>query len=302
MAAVPINDRDYNSPRVAPIYSKSGDDCACKRKWNETSLRATLVVWSRIAALAGAWGAAAEAQSIPVRHVQGTLHGFLELRESDGRVVASGDVIQVVHGGRVTIETLFRFKDGSVDEQTTVFSQHHVFQLITDHHVQKGPSFPHPMDVAIDVRHSQVTVRSMGKDGKEEVKMDHSTLPRDLVNGMIPLMVENTPPDAPEKTVSMVVATPEPRIVKLVVSSRGEDEFSLGGIARKANHFEIKIKLGGLAGVVAPLIGMEPPNIEIWTDGGKAPVFIREQGSICPEGPMMTIQLASPVWPEGPKC
>jgi len=257
--------------------------------------------WALVALLFCAWLSAAQAQSMPVRYVQGTIHAFLELRGADGRVVASGDMVQVVHGYRVTAQTVFRFKDGSIDDETTVFSQHGAFQLITDHRVQKGPWFPHPMDVMIDVRHGQVTVRSIGKDGKEGVKTNHINLPRDLVNGMVPLLVENVGPDAAEITVSMLVAAPNPRIVKLVLSRHGEEDFLLGGTSRKASHFEIKIELGGLAGIVAPIINKDPPNIQIWIDGGRAPVFLREQGPIFPDGPIMTIQLASPVWPEAPK-
>jgi hypothetical protein len=70
--------------------------------------------------------------------------------------------------------------------------------------------------------------------------------------------------DAPQKTVSMVVATPKPLVVKLVISKLGEDNYSLVGSTRKAIHYEIKIELGGLAGVVAPLIGKEPPDIQMW--------------------------------------
>jgi hypothetical protein len=256
--------------------------------------------WLPIAVLVCVWRPGAQSESIPVRHVQGTFHGFLELRGEDGKVVASGDSFQVVHGGQVTVRTLFSFRDGSIDDETTVFSQHGTFQLITDHHVQKGPFFPHPMDVTIDARSGQVTVRSTGKDGKEEVKTDHVKLPPDLANGLVPLVVESMGPDAAQFTVFMVVATPKPRLVKLVFSNRGEENFSLGGSPRKANHFEIKIDLGGVAGVVAPLIGKEPPNLQIWTVGGQAPTFIREQGPLYPDGPMMTIQLASPVWPESP--
>jgi len=48
----------------------------------------------------------------------------------------------------VSCRTIFTFKDGSVDDETTVFSQRHTFRLISYHHIQKGPSFPHPMDLA----------------------------------------------------------------------------------------------------------------------------------------------------------
>jgi len=254
--------------------------------------------WLLLAMPVCVWHPCAQAGPMPVHHVQGTLHGFLEMRAGDSRVVASGDIVELVRGDRVTIETLFQFKDGSTDEEITVLTQRRTFQLVTDHHIQKGPAFPHPIDAMIDAHSGQVTVRSTGKDGKEEVKTEHVDLPPDLVNGMVPLLVENLGPDAPETTVSMLVFAPKPRVVKLVISKSGEGDFSLGGTARKAIHYEIKIDLGGVAGVIAPLIGKAPPNIQIWTVGGQAPVFAREQGPLYPDGPVMTIQLASPVWPE----
>jgi hypothetical protein len=241
------------------------------------------------------------ADPLIVRHVQGTFHGFLELRSQDGQVVASGDRPQVVHGARITSQTSFTFKDGSTDEETTVFSQHRTFQLISDHRIQKGPFFPHPMDVFVNARTGQVTTRTTGKDGKDEVRTDHLQLPADLVNGMIPLVIENLGAGAAPTTVSLVAATPKAILVKLVISKVGEDTYSLVGTMRKATHYEIKIELGGVAGFVAPLIGKAPPNIEIWVVTGQAPTFVKEQGPIYPDGPMMTIQLTSPAWPDSPK-
>lgn len=256
-----------------------------------------ICVWPVVAMLLCASWLSVAAEPVPVRHLEGTMHGFLELRSENGDVVASGDLIQFTHGGQVTTETVFHFKDGSVDDETTVFSQRRTFQLINDHHVQKGPAFPHPMDVMIDCRSGQVTVRSEGKDGKEDVKSDHMNLPADLANGIVPLIVENTPSGSAETAVSMLVMTPKPRIVKLTVASRGEEPFSVVGTSEKAIHYEIKIELGGVTGVVAPLVGKAPPNIQVWVIGGQAPTLIREQGPVYPEGPLMTIELASPAWP-----
>jgi hypothetical protein len=239
---------------------------------------------------------------VPVRATQGTIHGFLEIRGEDGHVVASGDITQVAHGDKVTSHTLFSFKDGSTDDETAVFSQRRNFQLISDHHIQKGPFFPHPMDLLIDARSRQVTVRTTGKDGKEEVKTDHVDLPPDLANGMVPLILANLRPGAADTSVPMLVTTPKPRIVKLMVTRRGEDSFSLDDSAHKAVHFEIKIEIGGIAGLVAPLVGKAPPNIQIWIAGGEAPTFVREQGPLYEDGPIMTIQLASPVWPPPAKA
>ena len=260
-----------------------------------------LRICSLLLVLAWALQPTAQSEPVPVRSVQGTIHGFLELRSEDGQVVASGDSFQVVRGSRVTSRTVFHFKDGSIDDETTVFSQRRAFQLISDHHIQKGPSFPHPTDVLIDVHTGQVTVHSTGKDGKEEVKTDHLDLPPDLANGLVPVVLQNLPPNSPVTTVSMVVATPKPRLVKLVISNVGDDKCIVAGSSRKAIHYDIKIDLGGVAGVVAPIIGKAPPNIEVWTIGGDATTFARERGPLYAEGPMMTIQLASPTWPDTPK-
>ena len=238
-------------------------------------------------------------ESVPVRYVEGTIQGFLVLRTQEGHAIAVGDLVQVIHGERVISRLLFRFKDGSVDDETAVFSQRGTFQLITDHHVQKGPSFPQSMDMSIDVRQGRVTVRSTGKDGKEEVMTDHLDMPSDLANGMILSLMKNIQPETAETRVSMIVATPKPRLVKLAISPQGEDAFSLAGSPRKATNFVIKVELGGVAGLVAPLIGKKPADIHIWIIGGPAPAFVKEEGPFYPEGPIWNIQLTSPVWPRG---
>lgn len=261
-------------------------------------LRRPVRVWAFIAMMICVCGRVAAADPVPVHHQEGTVHGFLEMRSADGKLLASGDSIQVAHGDQITTRTTFHFKDGSLDDETTVILQRRNLQLISDHHVQQGPFFPHPMDIFINFRKSQASVRTTGKDGKEELNTDHFDLPPDLANGMVPLVIDNISPDAQETTVSMLVATPKPRVVKLVISPRGEESFSVGGSPRQGIHYEIKIDLGGVAGVVAPLIGKAPPNIQIWIVGGEAPTFIREEGPIYPDGPITTIELASPEWPD----
>jgi hypothetical protein len=157
------------------------------------------------------------------------------------------------------------------------------------------------MDVLIDARKRQVTIRSTGKDGREEVRTDHLDLPPDLANGIIPLVIENIGSGVTSTTVPLLVASPKPRLVKLVISPHGEQPFAVVGSSHKALHYEIKVELGGIEGLVAPLVGKAPPDIDMWITGGQAPTFVREQGPIYPEGPMMTIELASPVWPDAPK-
>ncbi len=65
----------------------------------------------------------ASADPVPVRAVSGTIHGFLELRSADGHIVASGDTTRVVSGNNITSRIVFLFKDGSIDDETTIYSR-----------------------------------------------------------------------------------------------------------------------------------------------------------------------------------
>ena len=65
---------------------------------------------------------------------------------------------QNARGPRVTSRLVFRFKDGSLHDETAVFTQRQQFRLVNDHLVQKGPSFPQPIDMTIDAAKGQVAV------------------------------------------------------------------------------------------------------------------------------------------------
>jgi hypothetical protein len=238
---------------------------------------------------------ALEAEQIPVRYKEGTVHGFLVLRTQEGKQLAAGDLIQVVRGDRLISELVFHFKDGSVDDEVTVYSQQGKFRLLSDHHVQKGPAFPHPMDVSIDASTGDVQVRST-ENGKEKVETEHLDLPPDLANGMILTILKNISPDTPETKVSYVVATPKPRLVKISITPRGEDALTTAGSAHRATQYVLKLELGGITGMVAPLIGKQPQDSRVWVLGGKAPAFVRMEGPFYEGAPIWRIELTSPVW------
>lgn len=237
---------------------------------------------------------AARSEAIPVHHLEGTLHGFLSLSNQQGKILAVGDLFQVAEGDRVTAHLVFHFRDGSLDDETAVFTQHESFQLISDHHIQKGSFFKQPIDLSIDVASGEVTVRTTGKDGKEDVKSEHMDLPPDLYNGIINTIAKNLQHDASETKVSMIVATPKPRLITLAFSPLPEATYTLAGFKRKALGYNIKLQLGGIAGVVAPLVGKQPPDLQIWVTAGELPTFVRETGPSFEDGPILTMQLTSP--------
>lgn len=233
------------------------------------------------------------AEPVKVLHPQGASHGFVALKTLDGKRVATGDMTQLVQGAKIVSRLLMRFKDGSVDDDTTVFTQQGVFRLISDHHIQHGPSFPNPIDVLIDAKTGQITSRT--KDGK--VKEEHLDLPADVSNGLPPNLLMNIPPSNEEIKISFVAPGDKPRLIHISVRAAGEVPFAIGGIKRKAIDYILHVEIGGVAGAVAPIIGKQPSDFHIWILGGTSPAFIREEGQLYVGGPIWRIEQISPTFP-----
>jgi len=174
------------------------------------------------------------ADPVAVRYMEGSEHGYLVLRTLEGKIVAAGDLIQTVHGDRVTSHLVFHFKDGSVDDETAVFSQREKSRLIDDRHIQKGPAFPHPTDVSINASTGQVTVR-YPENGQEKVDIEHVDCPADLANSILLDVLTNIRAEATETKLSYVAATPKPRLVKLSISPRGRTRLLRYVIKRRAS-------------------------------------------------------------------
>jgi hypothetical protein len=240
--------------------------------------------------------AISDGEPIRVKYVEGVVHGFLVLRDLDGSVLADGDLIQVARGDRVTSRLRFHFKDGSLHDETTVFSQRGRFRFISDHLIQKGRSFPQPLDMQLDAS-GNVTVRYTDKDGDPKQESEHLNVPADVANGLIPVLLKNAAPTEPPASFAFVAATPKPRLVKLTVGSAGEERFTIGGESRTATRYVLKVELGGLTGLVAPLLGKQPPDSYVWILHGDTPAFLRAEQPLYSDGPVWRIELAAPVWP-----
>lgn len=233
---------------------------------------------------------------VTVRHTEGDLHGFLALKGSDGRLLADGDLVQTVRGAEVTARMTFRFHDGSTYDETAVFSQRRQFRLIRERLVEKGPSFPQPLEMVVDVARGVVSANYTDQ-GESKQETEHMQLPPDLSNGIISTVLKNADPKAPPKRLSLVVATPKPRLVALEISVAGGDRFTTGGERRTATHFVLKPQIGGIKGLIAPLVGKQPPDGHVWTLTGNSPAFIRSEQQFYVDGPLWRIELVAPQWP-----
>jgi hypothetical protein len=238
------------------------------------------------------------AEQVPVRYTEGVVHGFLVLRSLDGSTLAHGDLSQSASGARVTSHLLFRFTDGSTHEERTLYSQRQAFQLLTHRVVQRGPSFPRPLDMTIDAAKGDVTVRYTDEHGAKKMESEHFDLPPDLANGLVPTLLKNVKAGALPRSIAYVAATPKPRLVKLAISTAGEESFSLGSHSERAMHYVLKVEIGGIAGLVAPLIGKRPPDSHVWVLGGEAPTFMKSEFPLFEGGPVWRIELSSPRYPQ----
>ena len=251
--------------------------------------------WAVVLALTGGTLSAAP---VRVRFREGLVHGFLALRTLDGRTIADGDLYQTVDGDTVNSKLAFRFRDGSYQEETAVFTQGREFRLVSDHLVQKGPSFPRALDMKIEAG-GHVVVRYTD-EGKEKVEDERMELPPDVANGLVLTLLKNLAADGPPIEVGMVAPTPKPRLVTLQISRGGADGIRIGGTRRRATRYIVDVHIGGVTGALAHVMGKDPPDTNVWVLGGEAPAFIRSEGPMFPDGPIWRIDLVSPTWPAAP--
>ena len=245
--------------------------------------------------------AAQAPQAVPVRHVQGTSHAFLVLRTESGAVLGYGELLQLIQGEHVNSRLTYHFRDGSIDDDTTVFSQHVGFHLVRDHHVQRGPFFSKDSDFLVE-ENGDITLRTVDRDGKEKVETNHIDLPPDVSNGFTGTMLLNVAPNSGPFKLGLVAPAGKGRLIQLSIDIAGEEPFSpVLGVRRKATVFRVHPELGGVAGVVAPVIGKQPKDYFIWILGGQVPGLVRAIGPLELGGPIVSVEPAGASYPPAAK-
>ena len=249
-----------------------------------------------LAALLFAGSVAAE--PVAVRFTEGVAHGFLALRTPQGGFVASGDLLQVVRSGAVESRMLFHFKDGSVLDETVVFSQERVFVLLSYRLVQKGPVFSEDSEISMERKTGKYRVKTTPRDGTKDAVLDGTlTLPPDTYNGMVLNVAKNLRKGTAE-TVHMVAFTPTARLIQLEVTTAGEHKVLVGDLAKSATHYVFKPKPGAWLTALSTLLGRMPPDSHAWIVTDDVPAFVRYVGPLHALGPVWHLELTSPRWPD----
>jgi hypothetical protein len=234
------------------------------------------------------------AEPVPVHHTEGVTFGFLVLRNENGEILAHGQLKQVVKPDDpvVMADLQFRFRDGSFYREIAKFTQKATFRLVRDQVFEKGPAFKQDSETWIDARSGTVTVRTTEK-GKTKSVTKHLDIPADAANGLLFTIAKNIDPTA-ETVVSMVAASTKPRVVKLQIRPAEGKTVSEGPLTYDAQHYIVHVKIEGAAGVVAPIIGKQPPDIHLWVLKSEAPTFLEFEGPLSEDSPVWRIELAAP--------
>ena len=236
-------------------------------------------------------GDPAPAAPAAVRYAETITHAFLAIHAADGAVLAHGELVQSPgEKRRWDSRLVFRFKDGSLWDEKIAFTQDKVFRLMSYHHIERGPSFPQAMEVTFD--RDTGRYRARVDDKTDEGQID---LPEDLYNGMTLTLLKNLP-SGRTSTGQILVFTPKPHRVATELRAEGQDKYFIGEVARTATRYLVKMELKGLTGVIAPLIGKDPPDLRYWLTTSPAPSFVKIEGPMFLKGPTWRIEFAVPRW------
>jgi hypothetical protein len=241
--------------------------------------------------LAMTLGNAALAEPISVKHIQRPMHRFMVARSDAGKIIASGEFSQIVQGDEVTMRLTYQFVDGSIDDETTTYRQQGTFRLVRNHHIQKGPFFVKPVDYTVEASTGIATSRTTDKNGKIHVESEHIDLPDDLANGFVGTLLLNVPYDTTPFRVGILAPVGVGRLIHILISPEGEQPFQTKGRTLRATVFRIHPELGGIVGVIAPLIGLQPKDVKVWVLEGEEPAVVRIVGQLGGYGPVVSSDL-----------
>lgn len=192
----------------------------------------------------------------------------------------------------MTTRLTYRYTDGSIDDETTLFTQRGTFRVLSDHHIQRGSSFKEAIDITVNTATGLVVSHTEKKDGDEKNHDNHDKIPPDLSNGIVGFILAGLPSGTQRLELPYLAATGKGRVVKLVVTPAGSGTFRMVGVPRKAVIYRVHIDVGGFAGAIAPFAGKQPEDQFVWILPGSAPTVVRQVGQAYIGGPILSMELA----------
>jgi hypothetical protein len=242
----------------------------------------------------------ATAAPISVRFAEGATHGYLLLRDERGDRLADGEMIQKTRGDLVEGRLIFRFKDGSLHDERVSFTQKRVFSLQSYKLIQRDPSFPATIDVAMERKTGEYRVQS-SQNGSEDVPLiGRLALPDDVSNGMVVTLLRNLAADSSE-TVHFIAFTPEPKVIELKLTPATKRTIRIGDLATQMTQYVLEPQLNSVTMFFGKLLGKLPRafHYHFWLLTDDVPAFGGFEGPLYLHGPTWRIEQTtlSQVWP-----
>jgi hypothetical protein len=259
-----------------------------------TLQRRRLIAWIGFVTI-GCAIAYAEAAPVRMKIPEGPAHGFVELSEASGAIIAHGESVQWLEKGIVVSRLVFRFGDGSLYDEVVRFSQKPNFRLVAYQLQQSGPSFHENSEVKFDRSgHYQARVHTE-RGAKEETASGFIEVPEDVTNGMISILLKNLDLGV-SATTHLLAFTPQPQLLDVTMTPDGSDKYWIGWTSANATRYRVSLKVAGVKGVVATVIGKQPGNLLMWITRGESPTMVRFEGPMFIGGPIWHVVPGAPLW------
>jgi hypothetical protein len=232
-------------------------------------------------------------------------HGFVELSDASGAIIANGELVQRLEKGIVVSRLVFRFDDDSLYDEVVRFSQKPNFRLVAYQLQQSGPSFKENSEVKFDrPDHYQARVHTE-PGAKEETASGFVEVPEDVSNGMTSILLKNLELGA-SATAHLLAFTPQPQLLDVTMTPEGSDKYWIGWTSASATRYRVTPKVAGVKGVVATVVGKQPGDLLMWITRGESPTLVRFEGPIFIGGPIWRVIPGAPLckpcapglWPE----
>jgi hypothetical protein len=235
----------------------------------------------------------AEAAPVEVRYPEGVSQGFVTLSTLEGNQLGEGELSQSAAGAdRVVSRLTLHFKDGSLHDETVLFSQKNIFGLLSYKLVQRGPTFPDPIEITLEAESGNYSIRWSGGTTEPTTTKGRLNLPPDIYNGMTVTLLKNLPTNA-SVTVHMLDFLPDPKLYAVELTPIEKESLKAGGLTREATHYVLKPKIGWILTTFAALFGKTLPRYHFWLLKKDVPAFVRFEGPLYGNGPAWRIEQAS---------
>jgi hypothetical protein len=239
--------------------------------------------------------AVADAAPVHMRFPEGPTHGFLTVTDvATDKKIAAGELTQWIEKRAIASRLVIRFDDGSLHDETVRFAQRPVFRVVSYEQKQKGPAFAEDSSVKFD-RSGRYEVRQRPRGEDEKTAAGTFEVPDDVCNGLTSVLIKNLQRGT-SASVHMVTFRPEPLVLDVELTTEGTDRYWVGDVASEATRWLVKPTVPGVKGMLASVVGKQPPEVRIWIAPEPAPVLVRFEGALYVDGPVWRIELSAPRW------